>query len=200
MPDRPGRPKRVLRVCWERLAESPVRESFNSQLWKNFEHVTREVLDIESEWTMFCNSIVKAADWSCARKVVGACRGGNPKTRWGTPAVRDAVKLKKESYRVLLAHRTPEAVDRYRQAKRCADSAVAEAKTRTWEEFGEAMENDFRTASKRVWTTIRRLRKGKQCTVNTVYGADGVLLTSAVDVVDQWREYFEDILNPPRVP
>ncbi|TWW70651.1 hypothetical protein D4764_17G0001340 [Takifugu flavidus] len=30
MPDRPGRPKRVVRVCWERLAESLVRRSFNS--------------------------------------------------------------------------------------------------------------------------------------------------------------------------
>ncbi|XP_061740413.1 uncharacterized protein LOC133541215 [Nerophis ophidion] len=196
MPDRPGRPKRIVRVCWERLAESPVRRSFNSHLRKNFEHVTREVLDIESEWTMFRTPIVEAADRSCGRKVVGACRGGNPKTPWWTPTVRDAVKLKKESYRVLLAHRTPEAVDRYRQAKRCAASAVAEEKTRTWEEFGEAMENDLRTASKRFWTTVRRLRKGKQCTFNTVYGADGVLLTSTADVVDRWKEYFEDLLNP----
>jgi len=29
------------------------------------------------------------------------------------------------------------------QAKRNAASGVAEAKTRAWEEFGEAMENDF---------------------------------------------------------
>ena len=43
---------------------------------------------------------------------------------------------------------TPEAADRYRQAKRSAAAEVAEAKTRTWEEFGEAMENDFWTASK----------------------------------------------------
>ncbi|KAI3351605.1 hypothetical protein L3Q82_020440 [Scortum barcoo] len=32
-------------------------------------------------------------------KVSGACRGGNPRTRWWTPEVRDAVRLKKESYR-----------------------------------------------------------------------------------------------------
>ncbi|TWW75469.1 hypothetical protein D4764_13G0001310 [Takifugu flavidus] len=112
--------------------------------------------------------------------------------------VRDAVRLKKESYRALLACGTPEAADSYRQAKRNAATAVAEAKTRAWEEFGEAMENDFRTASKRFWTTIRRLRKGKQCTVNTVY--NGVLLTSTRDVVDRWKEYFEDLLNPINMP
>ncbi|TWW68384.1 hypothetical protein D4764_19G0001820 [Takifugu flavidus] len=117
-----------------------------------------------------------------------------------TPAVRDAVKLKKESYRALLACGTPEAADGYRRAKRSAATAVAEAKTRAWEEFGEAMENDFRTASKRFWTTIRRLRRGKQCTVNTVYSGDGVLLTSTRDVVDRWKEYFEDLLNPTNTP
>ncbi|TWW74689.1 hypothetical protein D4764_14G0006920 [Takifugu flavidus] len=149
MPDRPGRPKHIVRVCWEHLA---------------------------------------------------ACRGGNAQTRWWTPALRDAVRLKKESYRALLACGTPEAADRYRQAKRSTATAVAEAKTRAWEEFGEAMENDFRTASKSFWTTIRRLRKGKQCTVNTVYSGDGVLLTSTRDVVDRWKEYFEDILKPTNTP
>ncbi|KAI3352015.1 hypothetical protein L3Q82_020840 [Scortum barcoo] len=74
--------------------------------------------DIESEWTMFSASIVvDAAVRSCGRKVSGACRGGNPRTRWWTPEVRDAVRLKKESYRTMLACGTPDAVDRYRQAK-----------------------------------------------------------------------------------
>ncbi|KAK0139279.1 LINE-1 reverse transcriptase [Merluccius polli] len=123
MPVRPGRPKRIVRVCWEHLAESPVRESFNSHLRESFDHVPGEAGDIESEWAMFCASIVKAADRSCGRKVVGACHGGNSRTRWWTPAVRDAVKLK-ESYRTFLACGTPEAAGRYRQAKRSA--AVAE--------------------------------------------------------------------------
>ncbi|KAK0152855.1 LINE-1 reverse transcriptase [Merluccius polli] len=62
------------------------------------------------------------------------------------------------------------------------------------------MENDFRTASKRFWTTIRRIRRGKQCIVNTVYGGGGALLTSTRDVVDRWKEYFEDLLNPTGTP
>ncbi|KAK0134739.1 hypothetical protein N1851_029630 [Merluccius polli] len=143
-------------------------------------------------------SIVKAADRSCGRKVVGACRGGNSRICWWTSAVRNAVKLKKESYRTFLACGTPEAAGRYRQAKRCAAAAVAEAKTRTWEEFGEAMENDFRTASKRFWTTIRRCGRGKQCIVNTV--GDSALLTSTRDIVDWWKEYFEDLLNLTDTP
>ncbi|KAI3362780.1 hypothetical protein L3Q82_001832 [Scortum barcoo] len=58
------------------------------------------------------------------------------------------VRLKKESYRTMLACGTPDAVDRYRQAKQAAARTVLEAKTRVWEEFGEAMEEDYRSASK----------------------------------------------------
>ncbi|KAI3351342.1 hypothetical protein L3Q82_005883 [Scortum barcoo] len=136
---------------------------------------------------MFSASIVDAAVRSCGRKVSGACRGGNPRTRWWTPEVRDAVRLKKESYRTMLACGTPDdAVDRYRQAKQAAARTVLEAKTRVWEEFGEAMEEDYRSASKRFWQTVqtvRRLRRGKQYSANTVYSAGGELLTSTGDTL-----------------
>ncbi|KAK7916510.1 hypothetical protein WMY93_012271 [Mugilogobius chulae] len=161
-----------MRVCWERLAESSVRQAFNSHLRESFSQLPGETGDIESEWTMFSASIVNAAAQSCGRKVSGACRGGNPRTRWWTPEVRDAVRLKKECYKALLACSTPEAVDRYLQAKRAAARAVAEAKTRDWE------------------------RRGKQCFTSTVYSAGGELLTSTGDVVGRWKEYFEGLLNP----
>ncbi|KAI3354914.1 hypothetical protein L3Q82_004705 [Scortum barcoo] len=97
----------------------------------------------------------------------------------------------------MLACGTPDAVDRYRQAKQAAARTVLEAKTRVWEEFGEAMEEDYRSASKRFWQTVRRLRRGgKQYSANTVYSAGGELLTSTGDIVGRWKKYFEDLLNP----
>ena len=62
------------------------------------------------------------------------------------------------------------------------------------------MENDIRTGSKRFWTTIQHLRKGKQSTVNTVYNGDSMLLNSTKNVVDRWREYFEELLNTTDTP
>uniref|UniRef100_A0AAV2JNG5 Reverse transcriptase domain-containing protein n=1 Tax=Knipowitschia caucasica TaxID=637954 RepID=A0AAV2JNG5_KNICA len=165
--------------------------------WQGRRPVPAEEGDIESEWTMFSSSIANAAARSCGRKVSGAGPGGNPRTRWWTPAVRDAVRLKKESYRAMMVRGTPEAAVQYRQAKRAAARAVAEAKTRDWEEFGESMEHDYRSASKRFWQTVRRLRRGKQFFANTVYGAGGGLLTSTGDIVGRWKEYFEVLLNPP---
>ncbi|KAK3556749.1 hypothetical protein QTP70_016703 [Hemibagrus guttatus] len=196
MPDRLGRPKRIVRVCWERLADPSVRGVLNSHIRESFNQIPREVGDIESEWTMFSTSIVDAAIRSCGRKVSGAGRGGNPRTQWWTLEVRDAVKLKKESYRAWLARGTPEAAEAYRQAKQTTAVVVSEAKTWVWEEFGEAMEKDYRTASGKFWQTIRRLRRGKQLSANTVYGGDGELLVSTGDIVGRWKEYFEDLLNP----
>ncbi|KAI3352080.1 hypothetical protein L3Q82_020902 [Scortum barcoo] len=91
-------------------------------------------------------------------------------------------------------------IDRYRQAKQAAARTVLEAKTRVWEEFGEAMEEDYRSASKRFWQTVRRLRRGKQYSANTVYSAGGELLTSTGDIVGRWKKYFEDLLNPTDLP
>ncbi|KAI3372001.1 hypothetical protein L3Q82_006868 [Scortum barcoo] len=74
-------------------------------------------------------------------------------------------------------------------------------KLRVWEEFGEAMEEDYhRSASKRFWQTVQRLRRGKQYSANTVYSAGGELLTSTGDIVGRWKKYFEDLLNPTDLP
>ncbi|KAK3537069.1 hypothetical protein QTP70_000867 [Hemibagrus guttatus] len=200
MPDRLGRPKRIVRVCWERLADPSVRGIFNSHLRESFNQIPREFGDIESEWTMFSTSIVDPAIRSCGRKVSGAGRGGNPRTQWWTLEVRDAIKLKKKSYRAWLARGTPEAAEAYRQAKRTTAVVISEAKTQVWEEFGEAMEKDYRTASGKFWQTVWRLRRGKQHSANTVYGGGGELLVSTGDIVGRWKEYFKDLLNPTDTP
>ncbi|KAK3549452.1 hypothetical protein QTP86_001457 [Hemibagrus guttatus] len=94
-----------------------------------FNQIPREVGDIESEYNMFFSSIVDAAIRSCGRKVSGASHGGNPRTQWWSLEIRDAVKLKKESYQAWLAQGTPEAAEAYRRAKRTAARVVSEAKT-----------------------------------------------------------------------
>ena len=88
----PGRSKCIVKVCWEHLAESLVRRSFNAHLCESYIHVLVEAGDIESKWAMFRASIVEVADQYCCRQVVGACHGGNARTCWWTP-VRDAFKL-----------------------------------------------------------------------------------------------------------
>ncbi|XDV32946.1 hypothetical protein PO909_003592 [Leuciscus waleckii] len=130
--------------------------------------------DIESKWTMFSTSIVDAATLSCGRKVSGACRCGNPRTRWWTPEVRDAVKLKKESYWAWLACGTPEAADGYRQAKRTAA-------------HGWLWRQKFRLGR----CSVRpRRNSGKPS------GALGEGSSALPTLFSVEKEYFEDLLNP----
>ena len=132
--DRPGKPKQVVRVNWERLEEAPVLEIFNSHLRRSFSSIPVEVGGIEPEWAVFKASIAEAAAVSCGLRVLGSSRGGNPRTPWWTPVVREAVRLKKEAFRDMLSQRTPDAVAGYRQARRAAATAVSEAKQRVWGE------------------------------------------------------------------
>ena len=59
------------------------------------------------------------------------------------PAVREAVKLKKDAFHPWLCQGSPEAADRHQVAKSAAALVVAEANTWAWYEFGQAMEKDF---------------------------------------------------------
>ncbi|KAI3377230.1 hypothetical protein L3Q82_009142 [Scortum barcoo] len=100
-----------------------------------------------------------------------------PRTRWWTPEVRDAVRLKKESYRTMLACGTPDAAEltgtQAGQASRSPDG-------RSWrQKLGSGR------SSVRPWRrTIGRPRRdsGKP----TLFG--------------RWKKYFEDLLNPTDLP
>jgi len=60
--DRPVKPKQVLRVNRECLAEAPVYEIFNSHLMVSFSS-SRKVVDMESEWTMSMSPALTEALW-----------------------------------------------------------------------------------------------------------------------------------------
>jgi len=67
---------------------------------------------------------VNAAFKRCGLKVVSDCRGGNRRTHWWMPVVKEAVMLKKEAFRDWLSQGSLGAADRYRAAKRAAALGV----------------------------------------------------------------------------
>ena len=64
-----------------------------------------------------------------------------------------------------------------------------------WEELGEAMDQDFKSAPKKFWLTFWFLRRGKWDPVHTAYSVGWELLTST-ESIRWWEEYFEDLVNP----
>ncbi|KAI3377397.1 hypothetical protein L3Q82_008587, partial [Scortum barcoo] len=154
-------------------------EVFNSHLRKSFSQIPREAGDIESEWTMFSASIVDAAVRSCGRKVSGACRGGNPRTRWWTPELTGTSRPSKPQ-----------------------PGTVLEAKTRVWEEFGEAMDGGgLSVGLEEILANRPAPQKGEavlcQHCLQCGWGAVDLELE---DIVGRWKKYFEDLLNPTDLP
>lgn len=97
---------------------------------------------------MFKASIVDSAARSCGRPSV-TCRGGNPRTRWLTLGVKEAVELKKRAVQAWLALGSPETAEGYQLNKRPTAVVVVDAELGAWEEFAEATEKDFWLSSRK---------------------------------------------------
>ncbi|KAI3354596.1 hypothetical protein L3Q82_019097 [Scortum barcoo] len=90
----------------------------------------------------------------------------------------------------------------YRQAKQAAARTVLEAKTQVWEEFGEAMEEDYHVGPRRDSGKPSGASEGGSSTLPTLFIEKwwGELLTSTGDIVGRWKKYLEDLLNPTDLP
>ena len=75
-PGRPGRPKRIVMVCWEHLGEIMV---LNSHLWKRFNNILEAVGSMEFELAMFHAAIVEVAAQNYGSRVAGASHRSNPR-------------------------------------------------------------------------------------------------------------------------
>ncbi|KAK0132409.1 hypothetical protein N1851_032714 [Merluccius polli] len=111
---------------------------------------------------MFKTAIAEAAARSYGRKVAGACRGGNLRTRWWTPAAKEAAKLKKEAFWAWLAQGSPEAADRLeglrlqRSLKQKPELLTQTGDiVRRWKEQFEELLNPTNTSSVREVLSIR---------------------------------------------
>lgn len=84
--------------------------------------------------------------------------GGNLRTLWLTPMVREAIKLKKEAFQACLAQRSPEAADRYWKANTCL---------LLWKQnlrFGRTFSRPQRRSGKPFSHSVRERRAGfKPC-------------------------------------
>uniref|UniRef100_A0A8C6KWE7 Endonuclease/exonuclease/phosphatase domain-containing protein n=1 Tax=Nothobranchius furzeri TaxID=105023 RepID=A0A8C6KWE7_NOTFU len=82
MPRRSGKPKHIVRVCWERLSEEPVKTVFNSHLRQSFNYVPGAVGVSTPSGPCSTLQLLQVAVSSCGHKVAGASCGGSPRTRW----------------------------------------------------------------------------------------------------------------------
>ena len=196
-PHKELRPQKTYRIKWESLADEKIRSTFASAVASMFKDLPCPTDDIETEWNLFRTAVITSAATSCGRKRVGVAKGGEKRTPWWNQEVKEAILAKKAAYKAWISNKSSANLRmQYTSARTTAATKVKESKERAWEEFGQKLDNDYRTANKVFWQTIRRLRGKRSKAATFIEDADGDLLTHQTGILNRWREYFCDLLNP----
>ena len=189
------RGRKVYRIRWERLKEEDMAKNFADNVDQQFSQIPSAELDMETEWCLFKTGIISAATKICGLKRVANGPAGRC-TPWWTEELQSLVQEKKRAYRAWLNMPNSASRGAYCDAKKAVKEAVTAAKANSWENFGVALESNFRDAPKVFWQTIRRLRAGKVASIKSVKDRKGEILTGEEEILQRWREYFEELLNP----
>ena len=98
-------------------------------------------------------------------------------TKWWNEQVKTIVKEKKRAWKRLLQTGTRQMLEEYKNKRNEAKRIVAEAKKKSWEEFGKEIEESFHE-NKNVWTTVKHLRGNMGKKVRSVKDKNGQLQTN----------------------
>ena len=76
-------------------------------------------------------------------------RVARKETPWWNQEVKEAIRAKKVAYKAWLANKSSlELRSQYSEARKTAATKVKLSKERAWKEFGERLDDDFKTANK----------------------------------------------------
>ena len=72
---------------------------------------------------------------------------------------------------------------------------VKESKRRMDEDFGRNLSNKWRECKKLFWKEVKKVRGGAKSGSKGVKNKDGRMLVEKHEVVDRWRDHFDELLN-----
>ena len=87
-----------------------------------------------------------------------------------------------------------EKYERYREKNVEAKQKVEEAKRMSNFKWGQDFDGSYEENKKKFWKEVRRVRKGRSRTEETVKDVNGRLLRGN-EARKRWAEYFEELLN-----
>ena len=167
---------------------------------KNFRPLLKT---IETAWCLFRTAVITSTTNCCACKRVGGTKssGSEKRTPWWNQRVKEAIRAKKVAYKAWLANKSSlELRSQYSEARNAAATKVKLFKERAWKEFGERLDDGFKTANKVFWQTIRRLRGKRSRAAFCIEDSNGVTRKDQDTILNRWRDYFSDLLNPVDAP
>ena len=101
-----GRFHVVYRIKWEALADRDLRKQFASSMKAKFQQLPEVSEDIELEWSLFQTAMISSAVENCRRKRLKMMAGSKKRISWWNLSVREAIRAKKDAFKLLLQNRS----------------------------------------------------------------------------------------------
>ena len=182
------------------MAEKEVRIAFADNIASKFKELPASTEDIETEWCLFPTAVITPATNCCGRKRVGGTKSSEKRTPRWNQQVKEDIRAKKVAYKAWLANKSSvELRLQCSEARKASATKVKLSEERAWKEFGERLDDDFKMANKVFWQTIRRLREKRSQAAFFIEGSNGVTLKDQDAILNRWKEYFSELLNPAYV-
>jgi hypothetical protein len=178
-----------LRV-WK-LKESSERARF-ADLLKAKSNEISETAGVDGKWTSMRNIWLNATEEVCGW-TKGPAR--HKETWWWNEDVANKTREKKKCYKEWRRTRAEKERTTYKEAKKNARKAVAEAKELKRVEF--ASELDTEDGKRNVFRIAKQMAKERQDVVggNCLKNGEGKLVIDSDGIKDAWKKYMERLLN-----
>ena len=201
-----------LKLCKERKKNETSRRAFNTQKLqdpqvqrcfqleiRNRFHQLKESdgSSIEEEWKQFRTAYTESAE-----KVLGLRRRENKD--WITPgtyaAMEERRKIKEDIGKTQSERLKESKRQKYRMKDKEVKGRARADKRRKLEEMAETAENAARNNQMsvlyKITKQLSRAKKSSSCPIKT---KDGQLITEEAEVLERWKEHFQEVLNVPEV-
>ena len=106
--------------------------------------------DVETGWDLFKSAVVTsaAANFDCKGQT-----GSEKRTAWWNQKFR----AKKTAFSIWLTNKSFEQLQlRYCAARKTASTIVKQPKEKSWEEFGQKLDTDYRSTNEVFWQAMHR--------------------------------------------
>ena len=182
------RRKREERICWWKL-----KKEEGDELVEKLEEIMDSIDDREQmQWDATYPKIMKSA-----KEVLGTSRPGRyleKESWWWDEEVKEAVKEKKEAFKLWKMERSEEAREDYKQKNKTCKEKCAVAREHASENLYKELEENGPQIIHRLAKT--RSRRSKDIDrMPFVRNQEGNILCDGEEIKNRWRGYFDTLLN-----
>lgn len=166
------------------------REKINVEIEINRERLESE--NLETRWECLKQIILDSA-----RGVCGYFRKSNIKkqTTWWNEEIKNEIRAKKRAWQKYLASKDNEDYLVYKMCRRNVKVSVRKAREKSWEKFGNQLEEGGAGNGKNLFRMLRNLRKGREVETQWIKDRNGNILKQKEEIEQRWMDHFCDILG-----